>query len=204
MISEKLPLLLGSQSPRRKDILESLRIPFTVLPADVIEDEEPGETPEVYLARIVLSKLAAVAERARASGRECSAILVADTTVVLGSSILGKPRDVAHAEELLRALCGHTHQVFTRYAIASVAPFSAPSRVRSVRTAVRLKAASPAEIRRYAESGEGLDKAGAYAAQGLGSFLVESVEGSYTNVVGLPAAEVVTDLTELRLLTNYP
>ena len=204
MISAKLPLLLGSQSPRRKDILESLRIPFSVLPADVIEDEHAGETPEAYLERIVLSKLAAVAERARAEARAFSAILVADTTVVLGSAILGKPRDVDHAEELLSALCGHTHEVFTRYAIASETPFVTPSCVRSVRTAVRLKAASPREIRRYAQSGEGLDKAGAYAAQGLGSFLVESVAGSYTNVVGLPASEVVSDLIGLGLLGEYP
>lgn len=204
MISAKLPLLLGSQSPRRKDILTSLRIPFTVLPADVVEDEEPGETPEKYLDRIVLAKLAAVAERAAAAARPFSAILVADTTVVLGAAILGKPRDVDHAEELLRALCGRTHEVFTRYALASARPFATPARVRSVRTAVRLRAASPSEIRRYAESGEGLDKAGAYAAQGLGSFLVESVEGSYTNVVGLPAAELVRDLLELGLLADYP
>jgi septum formation protein len=204
MISAKLPLLLGSQSPRRKDILESLRIPFTVLPADVVEDELSGETPEAYLERIVLAKLAAVAERARGAGREFSAILVADTTVVLGASILGKPRDVDHAEELLTALCGRTHQVYTRYAVAGAQPFARPSRERSVRTAVRLKAASRREIRRYAESGEGLDKAGAYAAQGLGSFLVESVEGSYTNVVGLPAAELVRDLIELGLLGEYP
>jgi septum formation protein len=204
MISARLPLLLGSRSPRRRDILDSLRIPFSALPADVIEEMEAGEAPEPYLERIVLAKLAAVAERALSASRPFSAILVADTIVVLGSSILGKPRDVEQAEEMLTELCGRTHQVYTRYAIASAPPFATPSRARSVRTAVSLKAASRREIRRYAESGEGLDKAGAYAAQGLGSFLVERVEGSYTNVVGLPAAEIVNDLTELGLLGEYP
>jgi septum formation protein len=105
---------------------------------------------------------------------------------------------------LLTDLCGHTHRVTTRYAIAIDAPFETASVARSVHTEVTLRAASPGEIRRYAASGEGLDKAGAYAAQGLGSFLVERVDGSYTNVVGLPASEVIADLTKLGLLGEYP
>jgi septum formation protein len=203
MISDSLPLLLGSQSPRRRDILESLRIPFTVLPADVPEHVEPGEAPEAYVERIVDAKLSAVARRVSSAPRPLSAILVADTIVVLGASILGKPRDTEDAMLLLSNLCGRTHRVITRYAIAC-APFERATLARSVRTEVSLRAASREQIRRYAESGEGLDKAGAYAAQGLGAFLVERVEGSYTNVVGLPAAELVADLSALGLLGDYP
>jgi septum formation protein len=204
MLSSSLPLLLGSQSPRRRDILENLRIPFSVLPADVPEHALPGEAPDPYVERIVADKLAAVARRSAAEGRRFRAVLVADTIVVLGSRILGKPADIADAERLLGDLCGRTHRVTTRYAIAAEAPFEAASVARSVHTEVTLRAATPSEIRRYAASGEGLDKAGAYAAQGLGSFLVERVQGSYTNVVGLPASEVIADLTGLGLLGEYP
>ena len=204
MLSSSLPLLLGSQSPRRRDILLSLRVPFSVLPADVPEHALPGESPDAYVERIVADKLAAVARRSAAEGRPLRAILVADTIVVLGSRILGKPEDVADAERLLTDLCGRTHRVTTRYAIAAEAPFETASVARSVHTEVTLRAASPSEIRRYAASGEGLDKAGAYAAQGLGAFLVERVHGSYSNVVGLPASEVVQDLMKLGLLGEYP
>ena len=204
MISASLPLLLGSQSPRRKDILESLRLPFSVLPADVAEHVETGETPAGYIERIVAAKLSAVADKVRAAPRALSAILVADTIVVLGSAILGKPSDVNDAERLLTELCGRTHRVITRYAVADRAPFETATLSRSVTTEVTLRAASREQIRRYAASGEGLDKAGAYAAQGLGSFLVERVDGSYTNVVGLPAAELIADLGALGLLGEYP
>jgi septum formation protein len=179
----------------------SLRIPFSVLPADVAEHVEPGELPPAYLERIVRRKLDAVCDRARSSGLDAPAILVADTIVVLGSAILGKPRDVEHAAELLTALTGRIHVVFTRFAVRRS---DGTVRERTVETRVTLRPASPGEIQRYAASGEGLDKAGAYAAQGLGQFLVERVEGSYTNVVGLPAAEVVLELLELGLLVNYP
>ena len=204
MISASRPLLLGSQSPRRKDILESLRLPFTVLPADVPEHVRAGEAPGAYVERIVATKLAAVAERLETAPRALSAVLVADTVVVLGSAILGKPADLADAERLLTDLCGRTHRVITRYAISDRPPYDTATIARSVMTEVTLRSASAEQIRRYAASGEGLDKAGAYAAQGLGSFLVERVQGSYTNVVGLPASELIVDLTELGLLGAYP
>jgi len=204
MLSSSLPLLLGSQSPRRRDILESLKIPFSVLPADVPEQALPGEAPDAYVERIVADKLTAVARRAAGEGRRFRAILVADTIVVSGDRILGKPVDIADAERLLTELCGRTHRVTTRYAIAAEPPFETATVARSVNTEVTLRAASASEVRRYAASGEGLDKAGAYAAQGLGAFLVEGVLGSYSNVVGLPACEVVLDLVKLALLGEYP
>ncbi|MFZ5894164.1 MAG: Maf family protein [Myxococcota bacterium] len=202
MIDSARPLLLGSASPRRREILEGLRIPIRVAPADIVEDVLPGEEPLSYLNRIVREKLKAVAEHS--AGIDCAGVLVADTSVVLGSEILGKPRDVADAERLLTSLAGRTHIVYTRYAIAESATRDLPSCERTVESKVTMRSASTEELRRYAATGEGLDKAGAYAVQGIGSFLVKSIEGSYSNVVGLPACEVVGDLLELGLLTEFP
>lgn len=211
MIDASRPLLLGSGSPRRRDILASLRLPFVVLAADIVEDVLPGEAPDAYLERITRAKLDAVWQRlAREPGvpgeaRAVAAVLVADTTVVVDGHILGKPVDVAEAMATLSRLVGRAHQVFTRYAIARVAPGpGALLAARTVRTEVRMRAASAAEIEAYARTGEGLDKAGAYAAQGIGTFLVEGVTGSYSNVVGLPACELVSDLTRLGLLDGFP
>jgi septum formation protein len=186
--------------------LSGLRIPIRVQPADIIEDVLAGETPIAYLERIVSAKLAAVAARATdAEGHEpWAGSLVADTTVVLGDAILGKPRDVADAVALLTELCGRTHVVYTRYALALPAAPDRAVRARTVASRVTLRAASGDELQRYAATGEGLDKAGAYAVQGLGAFLVESIEGSYSNVVGLPACEVVLDLREVGLLNAFP
>jgi septum formation protein len=204
-------LLLGSASPRRRDILASLRLPFVVLAADIVEDVLPGETPRAYLERIARAKLDAIWQRL-ASGAPLpvepgalAAVLVADTTVVVGDEILGKPLDVPGAVTMLSRLVGRSHEVFTRYAIGRIDPGEgALLAARTVRTEVRLRSASPAEVLAYAQTGEGLDKAGAYAAQGIGSFLVEGVTGSYSNVVGLPACELVSDLTRLGLLPEFP
>jgi septum formation protein len=205
------PLLLGSASPRRKDILASLGLPFVVLAADIVEDVLPGETPEPYLERITLAKLAAIWQRlARGASAvpergSIAAVLVADTTVVIDDQILGKPADAVDAVAILSRLVGRSHDVFTRYAIARAEPGEgALLAARTVRTEVRLRRASAAEVEAYARTGEGLDKAGAYAAQGIGSFLVEGVTGSYSNVVGLPACELVSDLAQLGLLAGFP
>lgn len=202
MIGTSSPLLLGSASPRRRDILTGLGLPFLVLPADIVEDVHPGEAPLPYLARVVSEKLAAVA--ARAQGLSFAAVLVADTSVVLGQRILGKPRDEAEAEELLGELVGRTHSVYTRYALASAESPSTTSFSRTVASEVTMRPASADEIRRYAATKEGLDKAGAYAVQGIGSFLIERIQGSYSNVVGLPACELVTDLLANGLLARFP
>ena len=201
MISAETPLLLGSASPRRRDILSGLGLEIRVEPADIPEHVLPGEQPLDYVTRIVRDKLLAVA--ARTTG-PFSAALVADTVVVIDGDILGKPSDVADAARLLTRIVGRTHTVYTRYAISLA---DAPGVIRSARTVateVSLRAASVEEITRYAQSGEGLDKAGAYAAQGLGTFLIERIVGSYSNVVGLPACEVILDLRALGLLGPFP
>lgn len=206
MIGPSHPLVLGSASPRRREILGSLGIPLLVLPADIVEDTQPGETPEAYLERIARGKLEAVAARLEGHPLRASAaaLLVADTTVVLDGRILGKPRDVGEAAAMLRDLTGRTHRVLTRYAIAAPGVPARALSVRTIETRVTLRRASPDEIERYAATGEGLDKAGAYAAQGIGTFLVERVDGSYSNVVGLPACEVVVDLRSCGLLGDFP
>jgi nucleoside triphosphate pyrophosphatase len=206
MIGPGRPLVLGSASPRRREILGSLSLPLLVLPADIVEDTEPSETPEAYLERIALGKLEAVARRLEQHPERATAaaLLVADTTVVIDSHILGKPSNIAEAAAMLTQLTGRTHRVLTRYLIAAPSAPAQPLRSRTVETQVTLRRASAGEIERYAATGEGLDKAGAYAAQGIGTFLVERVDGSYSNVVGLPACEVVVDLRSCGLLGDFP
>jgi septum formation protein len=188
MISSGTPLVLGSASPRRRDILQGLGLCIRVAPADIPEQVAEGEEPLEYLTRIVEEKLAAVATRVKPP---FSGLLVADTIVVIQDEVLGKPVDVADAERLLGRIAGKTHTVYTRYALSlSDAPHVART-ARTVATEVKLRAASTDELSRYAASGEGLDKAGAYAAQGLGAFLIERIVGSYSNVVGLRALGLI-------------
>jgi septum formation protein len=176
-----------------------LGVPTWVAATSAPEDQLPGDTVPSFLDRVVRAKF----EAATLLGRDIAhaAVLTADTIVVLDGDILGKPSDVADARRLLGRLCGRTHSVWTAYALAGA---GAAPQVRHVETRVSLRAASPTEISDYAATGEGLDKAGAYAAQGLGVFLIDRIEGSYTNVVGLPAAEVIADLCALRLIERFP
>lgn len=197
LIDASRPLVLGSGSPRRREIISALGLPFEVLAADIDEDHRAGETPLAYLERIAAEKLAAV--RARVGERAFGAILVADTTVVIDGDVLGKPTDVEDAARLFGRIAGRVHSVYTRYAIGLPGNGSA-SRAHTVETQVHIRAVDADEIRAYAATGEGLDKAGAYAAQGIGSFFIERVVGSYSNVVGLPACEVLADLRALGLV----
>jgi septum formation protein len=199
LIDAEHPLVLGSGSPRRREMLSALRLPFQVLAADIDEERRAGEAPLDYLTRIAAEKLEAV--RGRLGSAPHAAILVADTTVVIDGDVLGKPADLADAIRLFSRIAGRVHQVFTRYAIG-LPGHDGVRLARTVETRVHLRAAGAEEIRAYAATGEGLDKAGAYAAQGIGTFFIERVEGSYSNVVGLPACEVLTDLRALGLLGN--
>jgi septum formation protein len=201
-ITPETPLALGSSSPRRREILQSLGVPLRVVIAGAAEDRLDGELPKPYLERIAQAKLVAAA--AALGSQPVAGLLVADTIVVLGSEILGKPSNMADAERMVRELSGRTHTVYTRYAIAAPEALEHAAAARTVETRVTMRAASSEEIARYAATGEGLDKAGAYAAQGIGTFLIERVDGSYTNVVGLPACEVISDLQRIGLLENFP
>lgn len=199
LIDASRPLVLGSGSPRRREIISALGLPFEVLAADIDEEHRAGETPLAYLERIADEKLAAV--RLRVGERPFGAILVADTTVVIDGDVLGKPVDVDDAARLFGRIAGRVHSVYTRYAIGLPGQ-GAASRAQTVETQVHIRAVDATEIRAYAATGEGLDKAGAYAAQGIGSFFIERVVGSYSNVVGLPACEVLADLRALGLVAS--
>lgn len=196
LIDASRPLVLGSGSPRRRELISALGLPFQVLAADIDETELAGEGATAYLERIVSEKLAGV--RARLGDAAHAAILVADTSVVVDGDVLGKPSDVSDAARLFSRLVGRAHLVLTRYAIGLPGVVE-PAAARTVSTEVHVRAASRAEVEAYAATREGLDKAGAYAVQGIGAFFVERVVGSYSNVVGLPACEVLADLRALGL-----
>lgn len=197
LIDAEHPLVLGSGSPRRREIISALGLPFHVLAADINEDRLPGEVPLAYLERIAAEKLAGV--RARLGSAPHAAILVADTSVVIDGDVLGKPTDVDDAARLFSRIAGRVHSVYTCYAIG-LAGQNGVQVARTLETAVHVRAASAEEIRAYAETGEGLDKAGAYAAQGVGTFFIERLVGSYSNVIGLPACEVLADFRALGLV----
>lgn len=188
-------LVLASQSPRRREILATLGIPFVVDVADVDESTVLGEAPAAYVERLARAKAAAVAAR-----RANAWVLGADTTVVVADAILGKPADDADAVRMLTELSGHTHTVWT--GIAAVRGATVASR--AVATLVTFRALTEREIAGYVASREGRDKAGSYGIQGLGMGLVRGIDGSYTNVVGLPAAETVELLVEVGALASWP
>jgi len=201
-ITAHCPLLLGSQSPRRRQILEDLGIPIVVRAAAVDESVAPGEAIEAYLARVVEAKLRAA--QGNLGTLSPAAILAADTIVVLDAAIVGKPKDVPDALLLLQMLAGRVHTVHTRFAILDMERPDAPVCARTVESRVSMRSATLGELQRYAATGEGLDKAGAYALQGCGAFLVERIDGSPSNVIGLPACEVVLELDRAGLLEGFP
>ena len=184
-------IVLGSGSPRRREILGNLRVPFVVHVAAADESTIAGEAPAAYLERVVLLKLDAVAALAPALP-----ILVADTSVIDGSAILGKPADTRENEAMIARLAGRTHEVWTRFAIGNA---HGVLDAETVITRVTFRALTASAVHAYATSGEGTDKAGGYAVQGLGAGLVSRIEGSYTAVVGLPACEVMMALERLGL-----
>ncbi len=199
------PLVLGSGSPRRREILTSLLIAHVVRKAEADETVRPNETPAAYMARVALAKLDAVRAIAvnepDSESGEAATILVADTSVIDGGAILGKPESLAHGEQLIAQLAGKTHEVHTRFALASASAHAAgPLHAETVITRVTFRPLSARDVKAYAANGEGRDKAGGYAVQGLGASLVARIDGSYTNVVGLPACELVVALSRLGLV----
>jgi septum formation protein len=202
-ITDGAPLVLGSGSPRRREILSSLGIPIAVVVGAIDETVRASEDTASYLTRIVADKLGAAVAKLTGPA-DVPAVLVADTIVVVDGEILGKPRDEADAVALLTRIVGRSHRVQTRYALLVGGAIDGRRVERTVESIVTMRAARKDVVARYAATGEGLDKAGAYAAQGIGAFLVERIEGSFTNVVGLPACEIARDLMELGLLQDFP
>ena len=188
-------LVLASASPRRRDLLARAGVRFEVMPADIVEDVRDGEPPRALVERLAAEKACAV--RDRLPERPRRVVLGADTIVVLGQAILGKPRDAEEAVAMLCRLTGRTHVVWTGVAVCTT-DRSAPS-LCSVESFVTLRAASEAELRAYVATGEPLDKAGAYALQGEGRRFVSRVEGSESNVIGLPLEETLALLARAGL-----
>jgi len=182
-----VPIVLASASPRRRELLADLGLDPEVVPSLAEEPAPlPGEEPADYARRMAQMKTMEVVERFL--GRT---VLGADTIVVLGHRIMGKPADPAQALAMLTALSGRTHRVITAFCLK--APGHAPL-TRAVSTDVDMRVSTEAELRAYVATGEPMDKAGAYAIQGVGTFLVTAIRGSYTNVVGLPVARVLEAL----------
>lgn len=181
-------LLLASKSPRRREILQNAGIPFEVRPAEIHESRSDHESPDAYVRRLAREK----AEAVTAASNDI--VLGADTVVTVDEHVLEKPQDAADARRMLRLLAGRDHFVITGICVRS------PQRliVDSERTLVRFAPLTGEEIEGYVESGEPMDKAGAYAIQGLASKFIERVEGCYFNVVGLPVAKVYQLLKELE------
>jgi septum formation protein len=191
----QLPLVLGSGSPRRRDLLAQAGIAFDVAAADIDESRQPGEEPAAFAERLACEKAQTVARRVGAAPRRL--VLGADTIVVIDGDVLGKPVDPTDAERLLARLVGREHVVLTAVAlVASDRPDAAATRVVASRVAMR--PADGEEIRRYVATGEPLDKAGAYAAQGEGRRFIERIDGSETNVIGLPMDETLALLREVE------
>lgn len=191
-------LILGSASPRRRELLARLGIaPDAVLPADIDETPAKAEAPRAYAERLAREKAAALAARPETAG---ALVLTADTVVAAGRRILEKARDEAEAARFLALLSGRRHRVITAVCLRR----GAEERLRRVETQVRMKKLSEREAAAYVASGEWRGKAGGYAIQGLGAALIPAINGSYTNVVGLPLTETAGLLESFGVALTFP
>jgi septum formation protein len=192
-MTESAEIVLASASPRRVELLQSAGISVSVRPSGIDEDLLPNETPEAHAMRLARDKARDVAKLG--NGRF---FIGADTIVVSGKEIMGKPQNAADAERMLRALSGSVHQVITGFSVIDTVSNSEITA--AVKTLVYFKELRDDEIHAYIASGCPFDKAGAYAIQGDAAHMIRKIEGSYTNVVGLPLCEVVEALRTLGAL----
>jgi len=176
-------LILASQSPRRAELLGRLGLTFEVVPAEIDESWHPGEAPIAHAERLAREKAGVIATR-----QPHALVIASDTIVVVDGEVLGKPRNRAHAIDMLGRLSGREHEVLSGVAVAWGERIE--SGVESVR--VRFRPISPVERAEYAATGEPLDKAGAYGIQGRGSALVSGIDGDYYAVVGLPITRLIS------------
>ena len=190
-------LILASKSPRRRKLLEQAGLTFSVIPSDFDEDTVALSNPDSDVVRLAESKALDISRK-----HPDAWVIGADTIVLIGRKILGKPVSAEEAFEMLQRLSGKTHQVLTGYCICC----KKKNRIFSetVKTDVRFKKLTDSEINWYIQTGEPFDKAGGYAIQGIGSFLVRGINGSYTNVVCLPVCEVMAFLIKENVLVLDP
>ena len=183
-------LILASGSPRRRQLLEASGYPISsICPAEIEERRREGEPPAAYTSRLA-------AEKASSQARANAWVLGADTVVHLDSRVLEKPRDAEDAREMIRLLSGRWHHVTTGWCLMS----GSATLVGQSTSQVRFRQLREAEVRAYIATGEGMDKAGSYGIQGLGAALVAEVNGSYSNVVGLPMEQLSKTLCDIGLL----
>ena len=198
MFQQLLPLILASESPRRKQMLEELGLNIFVVPSGIIEavnEKDPIQVP----SRIANLKMQASVQKI--SGAFEGFILVADTVVTLENKIFGKPKDKNEAIDILNQLSGKTHKVVTCFRIDNS---KGETFEQTVCTWVTFKSLSTKLIQSYVNTGEPMDKAGAYGIQGLGGVFIEKIEGSYSNVVGLPMAECAEALLHMKVIRYEP
>jgi septum formation protein len=190
-------IYLASGSPRRRELLQQIGVPFRVVAAAVDEAVLPGEEPLAYVTRLAAAK----ADLGWGSNRDATdgAVLAADTAVVLDGKILGKPADGEDAEGMLGQLSGRTHEVLTAVALRTAKGLKS----RISRSEVTFRSIAAAEARAYWESGEPADKAGAYAIQGRAAVFVAELRGSYSGVVGLPLFETAQLLCEAGVWPSH-
>ena len=186
--------VLASKSPRRIELLRHLGFEFDIIPSEIDEDLIQGEPPHEHVIRLAEAKALEVG--CRYPDRW---IIAADTIVYVNGSILGKPKNREEALAMLRVLSGQEHWVVTGFSVHHLV--EGKGEQEAVQTAVKVKPLSPIEMEWYIQTGEPFDKAGGYAIQGIGSFMIESIRGSYTNVVGLPICELIQMLERLGAVT---
>lgn len=184
-------LILASGSPRRQDFFRELGLSFKVICREIDETPLAGEFPEAYVARLALAKALQVACTCPGS-----VVVGADTSVVLNHEILGKPRDDRHGLQMLKMLSGATHEVVTGFAVVE----GEKQQVQTVTSMVQFHDFPDAVLQAYVISGDGCDKAGGYGMQSGGAFLVREIQGSFSNVIGLPMTELVQMLLRFEAI----
>lgn len=199
-MTNKDKLVLASASPRRMQMFAEIGLDVEVMPADIEERRADDESPEDFARRAAWDKARAVAERLWNSGQR-RWVVGADTIVVLREEVLMKPRDAFEARSMLRKLSGRTHTVITGWVVGR---YGGPWMVEHACTDVTFHDLTEEQISAYVATDEGMDKAGAYAIQGIGVFLVDRIDGNYFNVVGLPISYVVRALIEVGALPAFP
>jgi septum formation protein len=187
-------LILASRSPRRYELLKQLGFDFDIIPSRVEENSDRNETPREQVIRLAEAKALDVG-----SQHPDRWIIAADTVVCIDGSILGKPKNAEEASDMLNRLSGQEHFVLSGFSVRHFERDKGTQQ--AVQTAVKVKPLTPVEIKWYVNTGEPFDKAGGYAIQGIGSFMIESIRGSYTNVVGLPLCELIQALSRLGAIT---
>jgi len=196
-IGRENPLILASVSPRRRDLLNQIGIPFQSVGSTTNEAVQTKMKPRDFACLMATRKAESVKKVHRKRW-----VLAADTLVVVNKRIYGKPRDTQDCRAMLSELSGKRHRVITGFCILE--PSGNKSQLQAVTTMVDVKELSALEIEAYIKTGEPFGKAGAYAIQGIGAFMIEGIEGSYTNIVGLPVCEVVRALLACGALQGFP